>query len=240
MLKFWLVVDTEKFISFKQGNPRWNSFERLKGRINGMIKNFRYNESGFDIVYDTILKQKFSTTFMLVGSLFKPIKSPKFIEWGYHTYNHLPLTLVSDETVKEQIKNIYKAESFSPPLWMVEDIRNQNRIFNFLEKENYKGIIYKGVDYGLKHKHSLSIEKPKRRGKLKLIHVSNTFEGNSSKEHMTNLFKEIKNNSDKDAIYCLCTHDFTHRNNRNLLKLINFLRLLESHNKIKIVNVKNA
>ena len=154
MLKFCLVVDTEKFISFKQGNPRWNSFERLKGRINGMIKNFRYNESGFDIVYDTILKQKFSTTFMLVGSLFKPIKSPKFIEWGYHTYNHLPLTLVSDETVKEQIKNIYKAESFSPPLWMVEDIgypaHKELRDFisrTWKKEKDFEGLLKKCVEH---------------------------------------------------------------------------------------------
>ena len=240
MLKFCLVVDTERFISFKQGNPRWNSLEKFKGRINNLIKNFRYNEMGFGIFYNTVLEQKFPVTFMLVGSLFKQIKSPNFVEWGYHTYNHIPLTLVHDDIVKRQIKNIYKAESFSPPLWMVKDSKNPERIFNFLEKEKYKNIIYKGVDYGLKHKHHFSIQKPEKIGKLRLVHVSNTFEGNSSKKHIINLIREIKNNIEKDAVYCLCTHDFTHKNNRNLLKLISFLKLLEKNKKIKIINVKNA
>ena len=57
---------------------------------------------------------------------------------------------------------------------------------------------------------------------------------------MVNLFEEINRNLDKTAIYCLCTHDFTHKNNRNLLMLINFLRKLETNKKLKITNVKNV
>ena len=34
MLKVCLVFDCEGFISFKQGNPRWNFYERIKGKIN--------------------------------------------------------------------------------------------------------------------------------------------------------------------------------------------------------------
>jgi hypothetical protein len=71
MLKFCLCVDTEKFISFRQGNPEWNSFEKFKGGINNLIKKFRYNENGFSIVYKTALSQQFPITFMLVGKLFK-------------------------------------------------------------------------------------------------------------------------------------------------------------------------
>ena len=177
---------------------------------------------------------------MLVGKFFKPINSPDFIDWGYHTHNHLPLTLLDDEKVKREIKNIYKAKSFCPPLWMVESERNPNRIFKMLEKESYKRVIYKGEDREHANKNNFAINPLIRRGKLDLIHVSNTFEGNSSKKYMSLLFKDIADNLEKDAVYCVCTHDFTHKNSHNLLKLISFLRRLERDKKIKISNVKNV
>lgn len=240
MLKFCLVVDAEKFISFKQGNPRWSNFEKLKGKINNAVKKFRYNENGFEILYKTALKESFPVSFMLVGKLFAPINSPNFIEWGYHTYNHIPLTLINDDSAKKEIKNIYKTKSFSPPLWMVEDSKNPDRIFKMLENEEYKNVIYKGLDRGLLHEHHFEISPPKKRGKLKLIHVSNTFEGNSSNEHIKKLFKDMLSNLNKNAVYCLCTHDFTHKNSRNFLRLASFLKRLEEENKIKITNIKNV
>jgi len=238
MLKVCLVVDVEGFIGIKKGNPRWSFFEKIFGKINYALRNFLYNEKGFDVIYKTIIKEKFPSTFMLVGSLYKPLEKYKFIEWGYHTLNHKPLTLISDNEVEKEVKNIYKVASFSPPLWMVEDASNPERIFKILKKENYKYIIYRGKDYGLKHKHHFEIIKPKKFFGLKLIHVSNWMEGNYSKKQLQNILREIKKNASKDAVYCITTHDFTYRNNKILELLIRGLRRLERENKIKICTIK--
>lgn len=239
MLKVCLVFDCESFISFKQGNPRWNFFERIKGRINNLIKNKRYNSRGYLLVKNFIIKEKLPATFMLVGSLFTPEKN-KWIEWGYHTQNHIPLTLVSDEIVEREVKNIFKTKSFSPPLWMVEDISNKNRIFKMLEKEGYEYVIYRGIDKGIKHEHHFEITKPKIRGKLKLIYVSNWVEGNSNPNHVSRVLKEIEENSEKDAVYCITSHDFTHKNLENLNKLIKGLKELEKAGKIKVIKLSKT
>ena len=59
MLKVVLTIDCERFISFKQGNPRWNKIEKFKGSINNLIKKFRYNEKGFEVVFNTIIMMTF-------------------------------------------------------------------------------------------------------------------------------------------------------------------------------------
>lgn len=237
MLKVCLVFDCEGFISFKQGNPRWNLFEKLKGKVNSSIKGMRYNREGFRLVYSTILEEKFPATFMLVGSLFKPEKKHDFVEYGYHTLNHTPLTLVSNEIIEKETRNIFNAKSFSPPLWMVEDIKEPGRVFKLIEKQGYRNVIYRGLDNGLEHEHHFEISPAKKRGKLRLIHVSNWVEGNSKASHVNKVLREVYENSNKNAVYCITSHDFTHKNNKNLIMLIKSLRKLEKEGKIKIIKV---
>src|SRR3989344_7781432 len=139
MLKFCLICDTEGFISLRQGHPAWSAFQMLKLKLNNLIKNIRYDKNSFQKVYNIILENEFPITFMLVGKLFKPIPgSPDFIEWGYHSYSHLPLILVDDDTLKKEVRNIYNCKSFCAPMWMTEDAKNPDRIFKELEKEGYK------------------------------------------------------------------------------------------------------
>ena len=107
MLKFCLTVDCERLIMFKQGNPEYNRFQRMKFFVNNLIKNFRYNKNGFELFYKEIKNNEFPCTFMLTGGLFKPLEDFNFVEWGYHTYNHLPLTLLSNERVEREVENIY-------------------------------------------------------------------------------------------------------------------------------------
>ena len=235
MLKVCLVFDCEGFTSFKQGNPRWNLFEKLKGKVNSSIKGWRYNKDGFRLVYSTILEEKFPATFMLVGKLFKPGKNHNFIEYGYHTLNHLPLTLSDSKTIEKETKNIFNAKSFSPPLWMVEDKKYPDRVFKILEKQGYKAVIYRGLDNGLEHEHHFEISSAKKRGKLKLIHVSNWVEGNSSSSHVKMVLAEIEKNSGKDAVYCITSHDFSHKSARNLKYLIHELKRMEKQGEIKII-----
>ncbi|MBU4070196.1 MAG: hypothetical protein KJ646_04400 [Nanoarchaeota archaeon] len=239
MLKVVLVIDCERFISFKQGNPRWNKFEKFKGKINNLIKNLRYNEKGFEIVYKTIVREEFPATFMLVGKMFKPIKSPSFIEFGSHTLNHLPLTLVDDDLLKQEIENKYKFSSITPPMWMVEDTQNPLRIFNELKKQKYTHCVYRGKNTGIKHFHYNAVKKPFKKQGITCVHVSNFLEGNFSHKKINNLKKDILKNTDKQGVYLLTTHDFTHKNNKNLKNIIKFLKQLEKNNKIKIMRLKD-
>ena len=238
MLKVCVVVDVEGFISLRQGNPRWNMWQRFKGKINNIIKNFRYNNQGFDKIYNLIILEKFPVSFMLVGSLFSPRKKIEFIDYGYHTLNHLPLTLINDEKLEREVKNINGAISFSPPLWMVEDVKNPDRVFNALKKEKYKVVVYRGIDDGIKYCHYDSIKSPIERNGIFCLHKSNDFAGNSSKKKMASIFRDIEKNKDKKAVYCITTHDFVHKNLNNFMWLIRVLKKMQEKKMIKIVNMK--
>jgi peptidoglycan/xylan/chitin deacetylase (PgdA/CDA1 family) len=240
MLRFCLVVDCERFLSFKQGNPRWNRFEKFKGKINDIIKNFRYNKYGFELILKIIKKNDFPITLMLVGSILKPDENIKLVEWGYHTLNHKPLTLLSDEEVKKEVKNIYNCKSITPPLWMVEDIKSPERIFKILKKEGFYNIVYKGKDDGIICLHSLEVSKIKNKYGLRCISVSNNFEGNSPKRHIKEVKADIIKNLDKDAVYLLSTHDFTHKNDGNLMEIISFIKKLEKENKLRAFMLKDV
>lgn len=241
MLKFCLTCDTEGFISLKQGHPAWGPFQMLKLRINNLIKHIRYDKNSFRNVYNTVLKNNYPITFMLVGKLFKPLpNSPDFVEWGYHSYSHLPLILVDDDTLKKEVKNIYNCESFCAPMWMTEDAKNPDKIFKELEKEGYKKVIYLGKHFNLITENFRGVYKPKKRGKLTLVHMSYTFEGNSPTRRIKRILKEIEDNIDRDAVYCLSMHDFTHRNTRNLQTIINFTKRLEKEGKLKILNLRDV
>ncbi|MFA7707431.1 MAG: hypothetical protein WCX73_00615 [Candidatus Pacearchaeota archaeon] len=241
MLKFCLTVDCERFISFKQGNPEWGEFQKIKGRINNLIKSLRYNKKGFELVFNEIERQNFKSNFMIVGKLFRPAPS-KVIEWGYHTLGHLPLTLLSNEEIEKQVKNIYGLVSFTPPMWRVEDLNNPDpgRIFRELKKQRYKSIVYMGVNQGIKSLYNKKIISPERRYGLKCVYVSNYLEGNSSKKHIKDIKKEIINNLNKDAVYLLSTHDFTYRNIKNLREIVIFVKRLEKDKKLKIITLKDA
>ncbi len=236
-LKVCVVVDVEGFISLKQGNPRWNSFERFKGKINNIVKNMRYDKNGFDKVYSLIVKEQFPVSFMLVGSLFSPREKYSFIDYGYHTMNHLPLTLINNQKMNHEVKNIFNAKSFSAPLWMIEDIKSPGRIFNALRKEGYKIIIYKGKDDGIKCFHKDAIEHLIRKEGIICVHKSNDFQGNSSRKKMLMIIKEIEENRDREAVYCITTHDFVHKNLNNFKWLIKQLKEMENQGKIEITNL---
>jgi len=240
MLKFCLTVDCEKLISFKQGNPRWSFYNRFKGRINSMIKHIRYNEQGFKIFYEEIKKQKFPCTFMLTGKLFNPVEKLSFIEWGYHSYNHLPLTLLSDEKIRREVNNIFQVNSMTPPLWMVEDVKNPKRVFEILKENGYKNIVYKGKDDGIKCMHYFDVKSPEIRSGIKCVHLSNCFEGNFSNHKIKLIKRDILKNLDKEGVYVLSTHDFTHKNTKNLKSIIFFVKELEKEGKLKIINLKDA
>lgn len=175
----------------------------------------------------------------------KEMKVP-FFDLGLHAFAHESLTLEKKETVKESIESAVKASksigikpiSFGAPFNMIEDSRDPKRIYSILKKSGIRIIRYAGTEEGLRQNHFVAIKKPFKIGGLTAIHVSHYFEGNSSLNHIKKIIKEIKEASNKDVIYCLNTHDFTHKDTRNLQIIINKVLELEQEGKLKIVSMK--
>lgn len=237
MLRVCVVVDAEEFISFRQGNPSWNAWQKFKGRINNLIKGIRYDNNGFEKIYELAVKERFPASFMLVGSLFKPKpNAPKFIDFGYHTLNHKPLTLISDSEMQQEIRNIYNAASFSAPMWMIEDAGNPARIFEALKKQGYAITVYRGTNDGEEKMHSSRVSKPSERYGIKCIYHSNWFDG-ERKHKIQEILKEIMQNSEKDAVYCITTHDFSNKNMKNFEFLIKKLKEMQQKGMIKLTNL---
>jgi hypothetical protein len=237
MLKVCIVVDVEGFVSFKQGNPSWSSFQKFKGRINRLIKGARYDKSGFEKIYNLCIKEKLPASFMLVGSLFKPkANTPSFIDWGYHTLNHKPLTLISDAELTEEVKNIYNAKSFSAPMWMIENKENPERIFVELKKQKYKIAVYRGTNRDLESGSENRISKPVEKYGIKCVYTSNWFDG-ERKQRIQEILREVLANSEKDAVYCITTHDFSNKNLDNFRLLAQKLKEMQEKGMIKIENL---
>ncbi len=238
MLDVCVVVDAEGFISFSQGNPSWTRWQKVKGKINNLIKNMRYDKNGFEKIYELVIKERFPCSLMLVGSLFKPkANAPKYVDFGYHTLNHKPLTLISDSELHQEIRNIYNAASFSAPMWMIEDEENPARIFEALKKQGYKIAVYKGVNRGAGRQHGNRISKPVMKYGIKCVYTSNWLDG-ERKYKVKEILNEIMQNSEKDAVYCITTHDFSNKNLRNLEILIQKLKEMQYKGMIKIVNLR--
>lgn len=238
MLKVCLVVDVEGFVSLKQTNPMWNFSQRIKAKLNYLIKNLRYNKKGFSNIYNLSKRYKFPMTFMLVGSLFKPLGNEKFIDYGYHTLSHKPLTLISDPELEKEVRNIYKVVSFSPPIGLCHDIKNPERIFKILTKEKYKIIPYRGTMNGVKvaSKKVGGIEKPINLFGIKGIYVSAYLSDNG--RNYKEILADIIKNKKKNAIYLITTHDFVFKKMNNFEQFMKELKILEKQKAIKTITLK--
>ncbi len=167
-----------------------------------------------------------------LGDLIEKEKMNKLFNFGLHAFTHEAMTLERKEVVESIIssgiaaakKLGVKIDSFACPFELTEDEQEPEKVFNALRKNKIKRIFYSGKDNGLEIKRFFSIEKPKHEKGLEKIWISNYFEGTSSKEHMRSIMQEILDNKDKDATYCLVTHDFTHKNKDNINKILTFLK----------------
>ncbi|MEA3329269.1 MAG: hypothetical protein U9Q06_00815 [Nanoarchaeota archaeon] len=238
-LKFCLVVDVEGFSMFNDLHPRWKLWQKFKFKINYIIKDIKYDKNGFYKLYDFCVSEKFPVSFMLVGSKFKPLSYEKFVDWGYHTLNHKRLTILNDEELEKEVKNIYNCKSFSAPMWMIENGEKPKRIFNILKKEGYGIAMYRGTDKEIiEEKHFLKVLPVKEKYGLKIVNTSNVFHGGFSKERINLIKKDILKNINHDRIYCIATHDFANKNMKNFKEIIYFAKKLKGEGKLKIINLK--
>jgi hypothetical protein len=240
MLKFCLTFDCEGFSMFSQGNPEYNGWQNFKFLINKSIRRIRYDERGFFNAYSEIKRNKFPCTLMLTGRLFRPLENNEFIEWGYHTKNHAPLNLLNEEKIRVEIKNVYNAKSITVPMWRVEDLKNPARIYNLLKEEGYRNTVYHGPCLGKRTMYWTEVKKSEIRFGIKCVHVSNYFEGVWGAKRINCVKRDIIKNLGKEGVYLLTTHDFTHKNTKNLREIIRFARKLEKDGKIEIIKLNDA
>lgn len=237
-LKFCLVVDTEGFSMFWGFHPMWGLLKKIKFLLNRALKRIRYDEKGFYKIYKFVLREKFPVSFMLVGNKFKPLSKERFIDWGYHSYSHKRLTSLNDEKLQEEIKNIYYCTSFSPPMWFIENEKNPERVFKALKKEGYKIAVYAGEDSRIMAgKPVCKLSPISAKYGLKVIFPARNFNGGTSKKEILRIKKEILANLDKNAVYCLATHDFNNKNMANFIDIAKFIKRLERGNKLKTANL---
>ncbi|MFH1249420.1 MAG: hypothetical protein V1660_04675 [archaeon] len=245
MLKVCLVIDVERFISFKQNNPEWNVLQNLKKILAYLLRGFLYDQRGYENTYKIICKHRFPVSFMLVGSLFKPLEKKNFIDYGYHTYSHKPLTYLPDKKILGEIKNIYNAVSFSAPMNLIDDPLKPDRILKMLKKEGYKIIIWGGSTIRNKKNKIVvvpsrkNIVEPKTVEGIKCVYISNLFNDKTPKENIIKMLEEIEQNSGKESVYCITTHEFSHKDTSNLEYIIKRLIELKDQGRIKIVNLRD-
>jgi len=169
---------------------------------------------------------------LYLGDLVEKEKNNPLFEFGLHAFSHEALTLESRKVVDSIISSGVKAaksvgitiKSFAAPFELTEDISDPDNIYSSLRKNKIKRVFYAGQDDSLIIKRHLSVSKPIKDNGLEKIRISNSFEGTSSKKKIVDVMKDIQKNKDKDALYCLITHDFTHKNNKNAEKILGFLK----------------
>jgi hypothetical protein len=166
------------------------------------------------------------------GDILEKEKSNPLFTFGLHSFTHESLTLESKETISSIIESgILAAKKlginincFACPFEMTSDEKDPQRIFDILRKNKIKNVFHAGKDNGLKIKRSFSTDLPKKEAGLTKLWISNYFEGTSNDSHIQSIIKQIERNRDKDAVFCLGTHDFTHKNSKNLTKIIRYLK----------------
>jgi len=167
-----------------------------------------------------------------LGDILEKERNNKLFEFGIHAFSHEAMTLESPETIDSIISSAIKSANsigISPkscafPFEMTSDVNDPERVFNSVRKHGLKKVFYSGQDDGLKIKRYMDIKNPINENGLEKIWISSYFEGTSSKRYMKKIMREILKNREKDATYCLVTHDYTHKNTLNLKAILKFLK----------------
>lgn len=161
----------------------------------------------------------------------KENKNPLF-QFGLHGFAHEALTLESREVIDSIVKTAKHAASlvgitptwFACPFELTEDEADADKVYSSVRKHGIKKIFYSGTDEGLHIKRYFSVSSVVKEHGMEKYWISNYFEGTSSQSHMQKIMADIENHRDTDATYCLGTHDFTHKNAKNVSAIVRFLK----------------
>lgn len=169
---------------------------------------------------------------LFLGNIIEKEKDNPLFVFGLHAFTHEALTLESKDVVESIIEaGIKSAQSvgitptaFACPFEMTQDLKDPQKIPSILKKYGFKRLFHAGYDSGLKIQRFFSVQKPSQDNGLEKIWISNYFEGTSNKKHINNILTDILRNKDKEVVYCLGTHDFTHKNTQNMERIFQFLK----------------
>ena len=180
---------------------------------------------------------------LFFGDIIEKEKENSLFRFGLHAFSHEALTLESSEIIDSIIssgmqaaKSIgIKPNSFAAPFELTQDISDPNKIFSVLRKYKIKKVFFAGADKGLTKLRKMQIASPTVEDKLEKVRISNYFEGTSSRKYLKNILSEIRKNKGQGKTYCLVTHDFTHKNTKNLDFIMSNLKNMERAGEIEIV-----
>jgi len=219
----------------------WQHFSEKKPE-----NKWYYNKIGNDWYYwDLGRNSKTNHGFYFGDFIKKKMKGNKLFSFGLHGFAHEALTLEKKEVVESIVKSGaeaskkigIKSENFAAPFDMVSDEKKPNVLFDILKKYKIKNVIYSGLDNGFERKRFFDVRKILKNEKLNMIWLSDYFEGSFSNKKMKRVLEKINKNIKEDAVYCLATHDFTHKTNKNILKLVKYLKKMEKEKNIEILNL---
>lgn len=179
----------------------------------------------------------------------KEMKTNPLFDLGIHGFAHecLPLEKqdVADNCINaaisaaKQIK--IKPVSASAPFNITEDMKFPSTLYPALKKNGIKVVRYMGYeDYPKTFYHQFKVLKPYKKDGLIFVNGSNYFEGTSSLKHVKSIIKDIEKNLDKkEAVYCLCCHDFTFKNTKNLKLIFDKVLQWQEEGKIEVVTMED-
>lgn len=228
-MKVALVCDVEGLLFLDQGNPSYTGIDKLKFEVNKrLLAPFRYTENGYDIIYDFCVKNKLPITMNLVLSKYKPKpNTPKWIEFGSHTWNHKPLTVCSEDVLKEELKNPHEMVSLTPPMWLIHDFNFKKTIevHDILKENGFKIYTTRGSSDGYTSFHYDFATIPSSFLGMRCVNISICYDKLSQ---LNKLKRDLKfynrHYFDKDTVYVISTHDFVHKDTKKLEALYDVIK----------------
>ncbi|MBU1104010.1 MAG: hypothetical protein KJ600_05635 [Nanoarchaeota archaeon] len=181
----------------------------------------------------------------------KEMKNNPLFDLGIHGFAHECWPLEESKIVDSGIRAAKNAAnkigvspvSCSSPFNITEDKSNPSVLYSALRKNGFKIIRYTGLeDFPKKMTHKFKVIPPFKRYGLTFVHVSSTFDGTSKPGRIKRILKDIEENAnkrDKNAVYCLCCHDFTFKSLKNLKIILNTVLKLKKKGKIELINMRD-
>ena len=174
---------------------------------------------------------------LYLGDVIRKEKKNRLFDFGLHAFSHEALTLESEKSIHSFVRAGVaaakqcgvKITSFACPFEMTEDAQDPEKVARVLARNKISTLFqshlrHAGISPGDSLKKRYALQKPVTKGNVKRIYLSEYVEGTSSRKHLKKIMGEILAHRQKDAVYCLGTHDFTHKNTKNLDILFTFLK----------------
>jgi len=222
----------------------WPHFKELKPLAKWSFKKDWY-------YWDPASNQDSSPGLYAGSYIEKTMKSNSLFDLGLHSFAHECWPLEDKKIVNSGVKAAILAAksigikplSFSAPFNITEDKKNSEVLYTSLKENGLKIVRYAGrEEFPNKSLHKFKVVSPIRKKGLIFVHTSYTFDGTSKNERIQRIIQDIKEKaetSDKNAVYCLCCHDFTFKKIDYLEQIIKTVLELKKQGKIKLINARD-